>query len=95
MFLFCLLFVAFPDKSNAIFQNVADKEKNIVIESSGSLGFFYDGKCHKTFPNETLTTSEKSEWCSNVGKSKTDFPWISYSIKGKAFKLSGYSIRNG
>ena len=94
-FLFCLLYVAFPSKSDAIFQHTADKDKNIIVESSGSIGFFYEGKCHKTFPNETLTPDIKSEWCSNVGKSKTDFPWISYSMKEKAFKITGYSIRNG
>ena len=92
IFTLFLAFVSFPDKKDAILQ----KNLNLVqVESSGSLGYYYQGKCHMTTPNMTLVPDEKIEWCSNIAKSKNDTPWISYSLKNKQMKITGYSLRNG
>ena len=89
-------FVAFPTKNNAIFANEMKKNTDIVeTHVSGSLGLYYSGKCHKTYPNQTLFSDEKQDWCSNIGKSKEAKPWITYNLKGKSMKISGYSIRSG
>ena len=101
MFLISMLvalvaFVAFPESHDAILGN--EKKDFISIETSGSLGIYYSGKCHKTYGNETIVSNEYSEWCSNIAKDKNDpkqNPWIQYSIKGKQMKVSKYSVRNG
>ena len=90
-------FVAFPESKDAILSKVADKS-TINVDVSGSLGFYHDNKCHKTFGNETLVSDAYSEWCSNIATDKNDplqNPWIQYSIKGKQMKISRYSVRNG
>jgi hypothetical protein len=92
--LFVLEFIAFPKKDNAILAQFA-KTSKIEVESSGSMGYFYDNKCQLTRPNLTLTSNEKQEWCSNIAKSNDAKTWISYSIENKAMKLTGYSVRNG
>ena len=89
-------FVAFPKKADAIFSTSIEKDKNsVVVESSGSMGLFYSGKCHQTYPNETLISDKKNEWCSNIAVSRDKMPWISYSVVNKKMKLTGYSLRNG
>ena len=89
-------FVAFPESNEAIFSNT---NKDLInIDKSGSLGIYYNGKCHKTFGNETIVSNENSDWCSNMAKDKKDplqNPWIQYSIKGKQLKVKKYSVRNG
>ena len=87
-------FVAFPDRTDSIFQQVS-KNTDIEVASSGAIGVFYKGKCHITQPNETLHSEEKMDWCSNVAKSGEDKPWITYSLKNKGMSLTGYSLRNG
>jgi hypothetical protein len=92
MFLMLLVeFVAFPKKDNAIFA----KNKQVAVESSGSIGLYYDSKCRQTYPNETLTSNSRNEWCSNIAKPGEAKPWISYSIPNKAMKLTGFAVRNG
>ena len=89
-------FVAFPESKEALLAN--EKKDLINVEASGSIGLYFDGKCHKTHPNQTLVADEKIEWCSNVASIKNDKnynPWIQYSIKGKQMKVSRYSVRNG
>ena len=88
-------FIAFPERKDSLFQKVSNKESSIDVESSGSVGLYYYGQCHKTFPNETLRSDVKTDWCSNVAKSAKDKPWVLYSFKDKAMKLTGYSVRNG
>ena len=93
--MFCLLeFIAFPKKENAIFAQTSSAD-SLSIESSGSMGYFYNHKCQITTPNLTLTNDEKQEWCSSIAKNKGDKNWISYSFKNKGIKLTGYSVRNG
>ena len=87
-------FVAFPDRQDALLAN--SYKSTILVQSSGSLGIFLDdAKCHPTFPNQTLTSNEEEDWCSNLQRGADDKPWISYSIKNKAMKVKGYAIRNG
>ena len=98
--MFCLLlveYVAFPDRKDAILEKAA---KTIPVsqltESSGNIGLFYSGKCHETFPNNTLNAEKKDDWCSNIGEPVDGKrPWIQYRINGKGMKIIGYSIRNG
>ena len=94
--LILMQFVSFPDRTDAILSNYAkDSPNKIQINSSGSLGLYYQSKCHKTHPNQTLVGEEKYDWCSNLGTQNVDNPWISFSIYNKAIQLTGYSIRNG
>jgi hypothetical protein len=96
MFIAFVTFVAFPESKEALLSNV--NIESINVESSGSLGFYRDGVCHKTHPNETLISNERYDWCSNIAKFKDDKkynPWIQYSIKGKQMKIFKYSVRNG
>ena len=88
-------FVSFPERKDSIFQKASNKNVDIEITSSGSLGLYFDGKCHQTFPNVTISVDEDTDWCSNVAKSNEEKPWISYSLKNKVMKLTGYSVRNG
>ena len=89
-------FIAFPESKDAIFAN--ERKESIVIDTSGSIGLYHDGKCHKTFGNETLASDEYSEWCSNIVSDTKDpakNPFIQYSIKGKQMRVKRYSVRNG
>ena len=92
--------VAFPERKDGIFEH-AEHIEDIITSSSGSLGFYKDGKCVLTSPNMTLgKDDEKQEWCSNIiskeeskeGKIK---PWISYRIKNKRMRSKGCAIRSG
>ena len=92
LLLFFIKFVAFPSRKDSIFSTV-DKS-SITASASGSLGLYYDDKCHITYPNQTLVSDERKDWCSNI-KNESGNPWISYSIKNKKMKVNGFSIRNG
>ena len=95
MFFIFMEFIAFPQKDNAILTK-GFQDNAVVIESSGSVGLYYGGKCNPTFPNETLHESEKMDWCSNiVPKDSNSQPWLQYSFKNKGMRLTGYSVRNG
>ena len=89
-------FVAMPERQDSIFSK-ADKEKDIKVEASGSIGLFlFDrDKCIPTYPNYTLLPDADHEWCSNISPNKDTKPYIAYSLKGKKMKLTGYSVRNG
>ena len=89
-------FIAFPESKEAIFAN--EKKDVIKIETSGSLGLYHHGKCHKTYGNETLLGDEYQDWCSNIVEDKKNpekNPFIQYSIKGKQMRIKKYSVRNG
>ena len=86
-------FIAFPERKDALLKPHAS---SVNVESSGSLGLFYNGKCHKTFPNETFHENEEFDWCSNIAdKKKDEKPWISYNLMNQRMKITGYSVRNG
>ena len=92
-FLCFVKFMAFPEKSDSIFHSNPGK---VLATASGSLGLLYnDNKCHMTTPNQTINSDEYHDWCSNIAKSKEAMPWITFSIKNKKMRLTGYSMRNG
>ena len=85
-------FVAFPSRNDQILATNKDKVEMFV---SGSMGFFINDKCVQTSPNGTITEDKKIDWCSNIAKKGDDSPYIAYGVRGKAMKLTGYSVRNG
>ena len=97
MILFYFLqFISFPSRNDVVISSESFKRNEVNVESSGSIGLYYSGKCHQTYPNETLNTNEKMDWCSNIVPSGSkDMPWIMYSLKNKAIKATGFSLRNG
>ena len=94
LFMIFMQYVAFPQKTNAIFANTKNTN-DIEVESSGSIGIYDGKKCVQTHPNNTLVQSETQEWCSNIAKQGHGKPWVTYSLRGKKMSLTGYSIRNG
>ena len=94
LILFAVKFVAFPQSTNALLAN-APKTGMPVVEASGSLGLYYEGKCHKTFPNYTMMNDNRHDWCSNIAYTNEEKPWIQYSFPHKAMKLTSYAVRNG
>ena len=92
MGLLFMQFIAFPERKDAL---LANNPSDVYTEASGSLGLYYKGKCHQTFPNETVNFDKKMDWCSNIAKGQDDNPWISYSLPNTVMKLTGYSLRNG
>ena len=93
MLLLLLKFVAFPERKDSIFRSLP--AASVGVESNGNLGFYYGGKCHPTYPNSTLTDEEDKEWCSAIAPGNGVFPWISYGVKNKRMRVTGYSVRNG
>ena len=92
MIMLMMKYMEFSERKDAIFAKI--EKSNIKSESSGSLGIYYDQKCHRTYPNNTLFSDPKSDWCSNIADSNSK-PWVLYNIKNKGMKLNGYAIRNG
>ena len=92
MLFFSLNFVHFRERSDAIFSNLEEPPK---IYSSGSFGLFNsDSNCYPTFPNFTINSNRKFDWCSNIALG-SEYPWISFNIPQKSMKISGFSLRNG
>ena len=89
-------FIAFPESKEAIFAH--ESKDMISIETSGSLGLYVNGKCNKTYGNETISSEQTTDWCSNIAEDKKNpekNPFIQYSIKGKQMRVKKYSVRNG
>ena len=94
-FIFSLLcqIIPFEERKDSVLR---ENEKLIQVSASGSIGQMRKGKCEQTIPEHIFDAEErKTDWCSNINTSKTDKPWISVSLKGKAIKLSSYAIRAG
>ena len=93
---FLFYFIAFPSRKDALIASHLEQKRPPIIEASGSLGLYYNKKCHQTYPNETITENAEFDWCSNIGSSDEDQkPWIMYSFKNEKMVLSSVSIRNG
>ena len=93
LLLVTMAFTAMPNRADALLYNSPIKP---IIEVSGSLGIrTHDAKCEPTFPNQTITSDERHDWCSNLAKYKDEYPWISYSFPHRSIKVRGYSVRNG
>ena len=88
-------FTALSNRSDAIISKYY-KENIINVASSGSIGQYYEDKCHQTYPNQTIFEGDDpKDWCSNIAKDKNNPPWIEYSLNGKTMEVSGYSFRTG
>ena len=93
MMLILMQFIAFPEKEDAL---LAKNANGVQTEVSGSLGLYYNRKCHQTYPNETFHEDRKMDWCSNVvSPNSGEKPWIQYHIKNKKIQLKSFAIRNG
>ena len=92
MFFVTLAFIKFPKRDDALISN---NIQNVIVSASGSLGFLRgDSKCIMTTPNNTINESDRDDWCSNVEENGIK-PWVTYQIKNKALRLTGYTLRNG
>ena len=91
MIAFIIQFVAFPSRKDALLSN----ESDLQFFSSGSSGSHIVDKCVKTNENNTVIPNEHLEWCSNIFTTDDQNPYLIYTIKNKAMKVKGYSIRNG
>ena len=86
-------YVPFEKRDDNILQQYS---KDINLAASGSIGQWYNGKCNPTYPEHVIDSEErKTDWCSNINSSKSDFPWLNVNLRGKAIQLVGYSIRSG
>ena len=93
MFFLVLAIVPFPKRNDNLMEN---NKGSFNIAVSGSIGQYRNGKCVDTDPNDAIDTTQKNEdWCSNIVKEKSQYPWLSVNLKGKAMSLTGYSIRSG
>ena len=95
IFLIFMEFIAFPERKDAILSLYQSRGENINIEASGSIGIFFNSKCHLTHPNQTLSTKMEEEWCSNIGHANDEKPWLSFNIENKVMQLTAFSLRNG
>ena len=85
--------VAFPKRNDNIMEMY---QTDLETTASGSIGQWVNGKCQKTDPlHVTDTVERKTDWCSNINRSKKDYPWLSVNLKGKSIALTGYSLRSG
>ena len=92
LLLLAIEFIEFPERKDALLSTMSS---DVIFDASGSLGLFLDdGKCTITSPNWTLNHDREHDWCSNIA-SKTENPWISFSLPKKAMKIKGYSLRSG
>ena len=91
--LFLLFIRDFPfnDKFNGVFKNTYNK-KDVSVVASGSRRCFFSSinKEILTKPESVIDPEDELEWCSNVNKSKTDFPWIMTIFKNQKLTLSGF-----
>ena len=92
MFLLLVEFIAFPERRDSL---LSVNWKNVRTTASGSIGLYYNGKCHQTFPNATLDNDKKNDWCSNIVNPGEPKPWITYSFDNKDMRLKGFSLRSG
>ena len=97
LFVSLLEFVAFKPRDDAIIQNAINNKKEIIVDSSGSIGQYIRGKCQKTRPNYTIVEDKKLDWCSNViyDKKTGERPWISFALPNERMKINSYSLRTG
>lgn len=93
--LFHLICENIVDEHNAILKR-AYHENMIQYSTSGSSSQYINGSLQLTKPEYAFDQMDKSyDWCSNCGKSKTDFPWIIFHVKNHEMKLSGYYLKAG
>ena len=92
LFLFYQL-LPFDERNDNIFKQNKD---DIIVTASGSIGQYYNSSCHQTYPEHLVdSVVRKTDWCSNINKTKTDYPWISVHMNHKKMLVTGYAIRAG
>lgn len=83
------------DRTKGIFYKFY-KDNIAVINASGSSKQKINGTKQLTKPEYAIDQIDKAyDWCSNCGRSKTDFPWITLSLKDRYIDLEGYYLRSG
>ena len=88
-----MAFISFPERDDALLNDPLNPP---YVESSGSLGLYHgDSKCVQTYPNLTISTDKKIDWCSNLARNNNEKPWIQFYFPNKMMKIRGYSVRNG
>lgn len=93
MFSLLLVILPFPKRDDSI---LLANQDHVQVSASGTLGQYYERKCHPTHPEYLIDSVErKMDWCSNINKTKDDKPWLTLSLKGKGMNLKGYGIRAG
>ena len=94
--MFSLLFyeiIPFHERKDNILKSNFD---DVVVTASGSIGQYYNDSCHQTNPIHAIDDQfRKIDWCSNMNKTNTDYPWLVVSLKSKKMVLTGYAIRSG
>ena len=84
------------EKFDGVFKNTYnEKDVSIVASSSSQCYFSSLGKDILTKPESAFDPEDKLEWCSDINRSKTDYPWIAAIFKDKKLTMSGYSIKTG
>ena len=93
LLLFLLQIIPFEKTDENILKKYSS---DVVVSASGSIGQWYNKKCNPTHPEHMVDdVTRKTDWCSNINKTKTDYPWLGVNLKSKSMKLTGYSIRSG
>lgn len=78
-----------------IFKRVYN-DKIILIDVSGSSKQYINGSRQLTKPEYAIEPFDKSyDWCSNCGRTYDEHPWISFSLKSRKMRISGYYIKSG
>ena len=85
--------IPFAERHDNILKSNFD---DLVVSASGSIGQYYNDKCNPTYPIHAVdSVSRKTDWCSNINKSKDDHPWLGMTLKNKKMVVTGYAIRAG
>ena len=95
MFSFLLLSFISCNEKEKIFKQVYNN-KIIVLDASGSSKQDINGSLQMTKPEYAIYPwNKRYDWCSNCGKTYSDHPYLTFSLKNKKFKVSGYFLRAG
>ena len=96
--LISLLIRVFPfnDKFNGVFKNTYNKNDVSVIASGSQRCYSFSiEKTILTKPESVIDPDDKLEWCSNLNRSATDFPWLAAVFNNKKLSITGYSLKTG
>lgn len=97
LFIMILLFSVFSHAqiANGIFSKTFN-DNIINIDVSGSSKQDINGSRQMTKPEYAIYPFDKRyDWCSNCFRSYDEHPWITFSLKSKKVKITGYFVRAG
>ncbi|EAY21529.1 hypothetical protein TVAG_012940 [Trichomonas vaginalis G3] len=93
-FLFSIAHTLLDDKLSIL--KHAYKNNQIEYYVSGTSKQIINGTLQLTKPEYAFDqVTKRYDWCSNCGKTKTDFPWIVLGIKNQIMNVKGYFLRVG